>query len=162
MPCYQKLNYGTDFCSDTIVASSTSGIGVPITIATSNGGPTTLTLPNNTGLYPLPSPPPPIQVGSNISTLGTDVTSSSVGSSMMTLNQEPKMIMETYAWSGLNFVLYCVGIFILVGAGLLAFEQYTTYSRCKKTAKHARRMEWERHQADEARRNSTVATRRRK
>ena len=61
-------------------------------------------------------------------------TSYPITTEMTTIAQyEPKGIkMETYAWAGLNFTLYCVGIAILIGMFLLVFDTIMVQVRRSK------------------------------
>jgi hypothetical protein len=56
---------------------------------------------------------------------GTFTIVNPTGISPMQYCQPP---IETYAWSGFSFLLYAVGIFVIVGAACLAAAAYKDYN----------------------------------
>jgi hypothetical protein len=50
------------------------------------------------------------------------------GQQFCTGNDQIYRIAESYAWSGLNFLLYAAGVAILIGVGIVAYESYKRYN----------------------------------
>lgn len=70
-----------------------------------------------------------------ISSSGTYLTvpssqSISIGGNTMQTNYGIcPTVTETYAWAGFNFLIICAGVFILIGAGCLAYSVFKSWNK---------------------------------